>query len=104
MRGAGKKIGSVNYKEEEKWRCATCKMANDNELQACVRCKEPRRHLIEKKQPAAKGGMNRSNSDGAVKHPPMRFTLCKKEPKNKQEALERVRQQAAAAVVNKHKN
>ena len=88
MRQAGKKIGNVNYKEEGKWRCATCKMANDNEMETCVRCKDPRRHLIEKKPT---GGMQRSNSDGTVKHPPMRFTLCKKEPKNKQEALERVR-------------
>ena len=78
MRGPGKKIGIVNYKAEEKWRCATCKMANDNSLESCARCKDPRKALNDK-MPAAN---KRATSEG-VKHPPMRFTMCKKEPKNK---------------------
>ena len=105
MRGPGKKIGVANLKAEEKWRCATCKMANDNSLDACGRCHDPKRILIEKK--LATGGV-RSNSgpvvnSSAVKHPPMRFTN-KKVPKNKAVALENQCQQAAAAVVNKNKN
>ena len=109
MRSPGKKIGLVNYKEEEKWRCATCKMANDNSLEACGRCRDPRVNLMEKRPPAGNkltgGAARRNNSEAALaKPPPMKFTLCKKIPKNKQVELERVKQQAAAAVVNKHKN
>ena len=107
MRSPGKKIGLVNYKEEGKWRCATCKMANDDSLEACGRCRDPRVHLKDK-VPAGKlltGGARRNNSEAALaKPPPMKFSLCKKMPKNKQVELERVKQQAAAAVVNKHKN
>ena len=53
------------------------------------------------------GAARRGNSEAAAvaaKPQPMKFSLCKKMPKNKQVELERVKQQAAAAVVNKHKN
>ena len=96
MRSPGKKIGLVNYKEEGKWRCATCKMANDNSLEACGRCRDPRINLMEKKPVGGKiltgGAAKRNNSEAALaKPPPMKFSLCKKMPKNKQVELERVK-------------
>lgn len=53
MRGPGKKIGVANLKAEAKWRCATCKQANENTLDACMRCRDPKKVLIEKALPAA---------------------------------------------------
>ena len=80
MRGPGKQIGLSNLKDEGKWRCATCKQANDKELEACMRCKDPKKVLIEKK--VLPGG-GRSNSGPSFQQPPMRFTKCKKEAKPK---------------------
>ena len=78
MRGPGKQLGSIsNLKSEAKWRCATCKQANDNDLDSCARCKDPKRILIEKKAPRASSGPSMNQG-------PMRFTKCKKDPsKNK---------------------
>ena len=79
MRGPGRQIGLTNLKAENKWRCATCKQANDAELDTCMRCRDPKKVLVEKSAAAA----GRSNSGPNFKQPPMRFTMCKKEPKNK---------------------
>ena len=51
MRGPGRQLGVANLKSEGKWRCATCKQANEAEAEACVRCKDPKKVLIEKKLP-----------------------------------------------------
>ena len=49
MQKPGKKIGMADLNSENKWRCATCKQANDQDLEACIRCKDPKKVLIEKK-------------------------------------------------------
>jgi len=77
MRGPGKRIGVAELKKEGKWRCATCKMANEAGAEECVRCHDPKKVLIEK----AVGP--RSNSGPTMKQGPMRFTKCKKEIKPK---------------------
>ena len=71
MRGPGRQLGVANLKSEGKWRCATCKQANEAEAESCVRCKDPKKVLIEKKVP------ERSQS-GPLNQAPMRFTTCKK--------------------------
>ena len=42
----GKAIGGLG--DPNKWRCKVCKMANEKQASACVRCKEPKTVLIEK--------------------------------------------------------
>ena len=49
MQKPGKKIGMADLNSENKWRCATCKQANDQDLEACARCKDPKKELVEKK-------------------------------------------------------
>ena len=61
-------IGVQNLKKEEKWRCATCKFTNDNELTECSRCHDPKK--VFKEAPIPRG-----NSHGVgVTNKPMRFT------------------------------
>ena len=47
-------------KKEEKWRCATCKFTNDNELTECSRCRDPKKVFKEAPVPA------RGSSHGAM--------------------------------------
>ena len=68
MRGPGRTIGVQNLKKEEKWRCATCKFTNDNELTECGRCKDPKK--VFKEVPVPRGSSH--GAMGAGK--PMRFT------------------------------
>ena len=96
MRGPGKKIGLANLKSEEKWRCATCKQANDNSLDACIRCKDPKKVLVEK-MPAAK-----RNTTVPSKAAPMKFT--NQGIKTKEPAPTKARPtQAQAAAASKQK-
>merc|ERR1712228_403748 len=68
MRGPGRTIGVQNLKKEERWRCATCKFTNDNELTECGRCRDPKKVLKEAPVP-------RGSSHGAMgAQKPMRFT------------------------------
>ena len=71
MRKPGRSIGHADLKSEGKWRCATCKQANEAHMESCGRCRDPKKVLIEKIAPAA-----RSNSQGAaaMNQGPMRFT------------------------------
>ena len=65
-------MGKSTKANGQKWRCATCKMANEADATACTRCKDEKKVLIEK--PAARG-----NSHGVQpKLEPMRFSTCKK--------------------------
>jgi hypothetical protein len=43
----GHVIGSNN--DKSKWRCATCKFLNEDELEICSRCKDPKQEFKEKK-------------------------------------------------------
>ena len=52
MRKPGKQIGLANLRAEGKWRCSTCKQANEAEMDACGRCKDPKTVMVEKKVPA----------------------------------------------------
>ena len=68
MRGPGRTIGVQNLKKEEKWRCATCKFTNDNELTECGRCRDPKK--VFKEAPIPRGSSH--GAMGAQK--PMRYT------------------------------
>ena len=52
MRRPGKQIGLANLKAEGKWRCATCKQANEAHMEACGRCRDPKKVMVEKRLPA----------------------------------------------------
>ena len=47
--GNGKSLAALqNLRSENKWRCATCKQANEQTAKACVRCRDPKKVLIER--------------------------------------------------------
>ena len=47
--GNGKSLAALqNLHSENKWRCATCKQANEQTAKACIRCRDPKRVLVER--------------------------------------------------------
>ena len=52
MRGPGKTIGLADLRGEGKWRCITCKQANETDMEACKRCGDPKKAMVEKRLPA----------------------------------------------------